>query len=205
MMNKVYIGLIAFLIVVSGGLGYWSTNLSGRIGTLNDDTQAFKADTAGQFSTVNSDISSVDSSLTGFQTETANKFSDTQNDITSLDTNLSSFKTSTTSQFNTVQSSITGINANVSTLDTDLTSLSTQYSESTLNVRQVYDDVINSVCRVTGDMSSGSGFIYSEQGQITYIITCWHVTDGQTYLDVILHDGTCMRATVAIDTATLLL
>lgn len=193
-MNKVFIGLIAFLIVVSGGLGYWSSNLSGRISTLNDDTQAFKADTTGQFNTVNSDISSVDSRLTSFKTETADKFSDVQNDITGLDTNLSSFKTSTASQFNVVQSSIAGINTNVAGLDTDLASISAQYSESTMNVRRVYEDVINSVCMITdGTNTLGSGFVYSATG---HVITAAHVINDQARIDVVMHDGTCASVTV---------
>ena len=185
-MNKVFIGLIAFLVVVSGGLAFWSSGLNGKINTLNDDTLAFKADTSSQFSVTNSSIAGVGSELSSFKTDTTNKFTGVESDITSLDTNLSNFKTSTTNQLNTVQSSIAG-------LDTDLTSLTAQYDESTMNVRRVYDDVIGSVCRIVGDISSGSGFIYGEDG---YIVTCWHVVDGQSYLDVILHDGTCKRATV---------
>jgi S1-C subfamily serine protease len=193
MMNKVFIGLIAFLVVVCGGLAFWSSDLNGRINTLNDDTQAFKADTAGQFSTVESDISSVDSSLTSFKSDTADKFTGVESDVTgvrssvtSLNTDLSTFKSDTTSRFESTQDSIDG-------LSTNLTNIGTQLDESTMNVRRVYDDVIGSVCQIIGNIGTGSGFIYGADG---YIVTCWHVVNGQSYLDVILHDGTCERATV---------
>jgi S1-C subfamily serine protease len=186
MMNKVFIGFIAFLVIVCGGLGYWSFDLHGRINTLHDDTQAFEADTAGQFSTVKSDISSVDSSLTGFKADTTDKFTSVDNDITGvqsrvtdLNTDLSTFKSDTTSMFNSTQNSIA--------------SLGTELDESTMNVRQVYDSIIGGVCEIIGNIATGSGLIYSADG---YILTCWHVVDGQSYLDVILHDGTCRRATV---------
>ena len=196
MANKIFIGLIAFLVVVCGGLGYWSANLNGRINTLNDDTQAFKADTAGQFTTVKSNISSVDSSLNYFKTDTANKFNGVQSDISSLDSNLNAFKTDTSGKFTTVQNSITDLNTNVTGLDTSLNSLTAQYNESTLNVRRVYDNVIGGVCQIMGDIASGSGFIYSVQGQVANIVTCWHVVEGQSYLDVKLHDGRVARAKV---------
>jgi S1-C subfamily serine protease len=185
-MNKVVIWLIVVLFVISIGAGAFAIVLNGKIGTLDSETQAFKADTASQFSTVKSNISSVDSSLTTFKTDTTNKFTGVQNSVTSLNSDLSAFKSDTTTKLNSAQSSINSLNSNV-------TNIGTQLDESTLNARRVYDDVIGGVCEVTGDIGSGSGFIYSADG---YIVTCWHVIDGQSYLDVILHDGTCRRATV---------
>jgi S1-C subfamily serine protease len=185
--------VLAVLVVACIGLAVWASSLGGRIGTLDDDMQAFVADTASQFSVTNSSIAGVDSELTTFKTDTTNEFENVQGDITGLDNNLNDFKSSANSQFNSIQNSITGINTSVAGLDTDLASLNTQYSESTLNVRQVYDDVIGGVCQIVGNLAYGSGFVYSEDG---YIITCWHVVNNQNYLDVILHDGTCQRATV---------
>ncbi len=195
-MNKVVVSLIVVLFVISICAGAFAFVLNGKIGTLDSDVLAFKANTATQFNTVKSDISSVDSSLNNFKTDTVNQFSDVQSDITSLDSNLSSFKTDTASRFSSVQTAIDKINTDVAGLDNNLSSLSAQYNESTMNVRRVYDDVIGSVCRIVGDSGSGSGFIYSVQGSVTNIVTCWHVVDGQSYLDVILHDGTCKRATI---------
>lgn len=203
-MNKkltiVFIVLIALLILTSGGLGFWSSSLNGRLNTLNDDTLAFKNDTASQFTTTKNSIAGVDSKLGNFETETAGKFTTVQSDITGLDSNLAAFKTSTASRFDTVQSSITGINANVAGLNTNLASLSTQYSESTINVRRVYDDVIDSVVmirgNITGGTASGSGFIYSTSGSTVYIITCWHVVEAMSTIYVTLHDGRVNTATV---------
>jgi S1-C subfamily serine protease len=192
----VFSAVLAVLVVACIGLAVWASSLGGRIGTLDDDMQAFVADTASQFSVTNNSIAGVDSELTIFKTDTTNEFENVQGDITGLDNNLNDFKTSANSQFSSIQSSITGINTSVAGLDTGLASLTTQYSESTLNVRRVYDDVIGGVCQVVGNLGTGSGFIYSVDGSITYIVTCWHVVYNQNYLDVILHDGTCQRATV---------
>jgi S1-C subfamily serine protease len=185
--------VLVILVAACIGLAVWSSSLGGQIGTLDDDMQAFVADTATQFTITNDSIAGVDSDLTTFKTETASEFSDVQSDITGLDTSLNTFKTTTNNQFTSIQSDITGINADVTGLDTSLNSLTSQFTESTLNVRQVYDDVVGSVCQIIGDRGTGSGFIYSESG---YIITCWHVINNQNYIDVVLHDGTCKRATI---------
>jgi S1-C subfamily serine protease len=185
--------LIVICILASGGIFFWLSSLNGRIGSLNDDTQAFMTDTTNQFGVINSNIAGMSSELDAFKTETAGEFSNTRDGITGLNTNLNSLKSEIAATFSTTQNSITGINTSVAGLDIGLASLNTQYSESTLNVRQVYDDVIGSVCQIIGDTSTGSGFIYSEDG---YIITCWHVIDNQNDINVVLHDGTCKRANV---------
>lgn len=178
--------VLVILVAACAGLAAWASSLGGQINTLNDDTLAFMDDTADQFSVTNDSIAGVGSELTTFKSETADEFDGVQRDITSLDTNLNSFKSVTNQQIGT-------LNNSVDSLDSNLMNLGTQVDESTLNVRQVYDDVIGSVCQIIGDRGTGSGFIYSDSG---YIITCWHVVNNQNYIDVVLHDGTCKRATV---------
>ena len=87
MMNKIFIGLIS-LVVVCGGLGYFSIHLNSQIGNLNTETQTFKTDTASKFNAVQSDISSVDSDLSTFKTDTSDKFTSVQSDITGVKNNI---------------------------------------------------------------------------------------------------------------------
>ncbi len=186
MTNKILIGLLAFLFAVSCVLGGFSFYLNSQINTLSDDQKAFKADTTNKFTAMQTDITNLDTDLNTFKTDTANKFTDVQNDITTLDSKFTAYKTETDNRLNTVESNVNDIN-------TDLTDLAAQFAASTMNVRQVYDDVIGGVCYITGNIASGSGFVYSADG---YIVTCWHVIDGQSYIDVIFHDGTTAKATV---------
>lgn len=178
--------LLVILVAACVGLAVLASSLNGKIKTLDDDVQALVADTAAQFSITNDSIAGVGSELTTFKNETAGEFDGVRSDITGLYTNLNSFKSATNQQIGTLNNSVDG-------LDSSLTDLGTQVDESTMNVRRVYEEVINGVVKITGDIGSGSGFIYSEDG---YIVTCWHVIDGQTSINVILHDGTCKRATV---------
>ncbi len=177
---------LVILVGACAGLAAWASSLGGQINTLNDDTLAFMADTADQFSVTDDSIAGVGSELTAFRSETADEFDGVQGDITSLDTNLNSFKSATNQQIGT-------LNNSVDSLDSNLMDLGTQVDESTMNVRQVYDSVINGVCKIYGDTVTGSGFIYNSDG---YIVTCWHVIDGQNNIYVMLHDGSLIKATV---------
>ena len=188
-----FIVLIAVLFLSCGGLGYLSYYLNNQINTLSDDTQVFKADTSNQFNVTKNSISGVDTKLSDFKSETSDQFSNVQNDISGLDSNLAAFKSDTASKFSTTQGSINALNS-------DLTAVGTQLNESTMNVRRVYEDVIGSVCYIYGPVpggtACGSGFIYSVQGQVTNIITCWHVVESMSPIYVQLHDGSVVKATV---------
>ncbi len=186
MSTKILIGIFAFLFAASCGLGGFSYYLYDRISVLNTDLTAFETDTANQFTVVHNDINSLDSSLNAFKTDTANKFTNVDSKITTLNTAFTNFQTQTTEQFSAIGNNITGLN-------TRLTELAARFAESTVSGRQVYDDVIGSVCLVTDGGSLGSGFVYRADG---YIVTCWHVITNMSHIDVLLHDGSVVRAIV---------
>ncbi|MHB8105280.1 MAG: S1C family serine protease [Dehalococcoidales bacterium] len=182
MTNKIFISLFIFLFLLSCGLGYFSFNLNGQLNTLNDEQKAFKADTTSKITSMQTDISGLDADLNAFKTDTTNKINKVQNDVSTLDSRFGAYQAVTDGRLNMAE-------GNINNMNTTLTNL----AASTMNARQVYDDVIGSVCQIWGDLGEGSGFVYSADG---YIITCWHVVDGQSYLNVVLHDGTMVRATV---------
>jgi S1-C subfamily serine protease len=187
MNNKVVIGLVVFLFLISLGLGYWSYNLNNQIGTLNSETQAFRTETASQFSTAQSNIASLSTNLADFKSETSDRFSATQGDITSLNIDLANFKSETSAQFTTAKSDIAG-------LSTNLADFKAQFAESTMEVRKIYDGAVGGVCQVTdGEDRLGSGFVFSEDG---YIVTAWHVINNVNNVVVILHDGTLSNASI---------
>jgi putative serine protease PepD len=134
---------------------------------------------AGTTVYLNNQINTVSDNLNAFKTDTANTLTAMQADISALDSRLTTFQTETNNHLNTIDSSISSLNSN-------LADLTAQFAESTINAQQVYDSVIDSVCQIIGDASEDSGFIITADG---YIVTCWHVVNGQSYLDVKLHDG----------------
>lgn len=184
MSQKILIGILAFIFAASCGLGGFSYYLYDRISAVNTDITAFKTDTSNKFTAVHTDINNLESSLNVFKTDTTNKFTNIDTRVTTLNTTFTDFRTQTTEHLNTIDSSVTS-------LDTRLIDLANRFAESTVSGRDVYNEVIGSVCLITDGNVLGSGFIYSADG---YIVTCYHVVSDMIHIDVVLHDGSVVRA-----------
>ena len=187
MANKIIIGILVFLTLVSGGLGAYSAILNNRI----DD--------------VTVDIGALSTELSAFRRETATGIGDVKDDINGLGTELTTFKSETASQITGVTAEIGGVRDNISTLESNLTSFKSkttslisgvnkEIAQSTINVQKIYQTVRRGVCEITdGEELLGSGFVLDTDG---HIITAQHVIDGVTRIDVILYDGTISSAIV---------
>jgi putative serine protease PepD len=191
--KKVLIWLFSIFLAICVGLLSFSVYLYFQVSFLHDDFTAFKTDTTNKLTTLQSDLSNLNTNFQTFKTDTTNKLTNLQSDVvnlnsrvTTLNSTFTTFQTAATEHFSAVDSNITG-------LDTRLTDLANKFAESTVSVRQIYDDVINGVCMITDGMSLGSGFVYSSDG---YVITCWHVISNMAHVDVLLHDGRSVRARV---------
>ena len=187
MANKIIIGVLVFLTLITGGLGAYAILLNGRI----DD--------------VTGDIGTLNTELSTFRQETATGISDVKDNISGLGTELTTFKSETASQITGVTAEIDGVRDNIGTLESALTSFKSkttsqisgvnrEIAQSTINVQKIYQTVRKGVCEITdGEELLGSGFILDTDG---HIITAQHVIDGVTRIDVILYDGTISSAIV---------
>ncbi len=194
MANKIIIGILVFLVLVSGGLGAYGVILNnqiddvkGDIGTLNTELSTFRQEAATEISDVKGNINALDTELT------------------TLDTELNTFKSETTSQIADVTTEVDDVRDNLSTLDSDLSSFKSkttsqisgvtqELAQSTINAQKLYQGVRKSVCEITdGEELLGSGFVFDTDG---HIVTAQHVIDGVKEIDVILYDGTISSASV---------
>ncbi len=205
MKNRVVIGLIVFLLLITGAGGYWSYALNKQLSGLDSEMRAFKTETAAKFASTQGDITSLDAELVtldtelgtldtelaAFKSDTAAKFASTQSSISSISSELSTFKTETAAKFSSTQSDITSLDTELANFKAETAS---QFSELTMNVRQIYKDAVKGVCQITdGENRIGSGFVFSAEG---YIVTPWHVIYGVNSIDVILHDGRIAKASL---------
>ena len=168
MANKIIIGVLVFLTLITGGLGAYAILLNGRI----DD--------------VTGDIGTLNTELSTFRQETATGISDVKDNISGLGTELTTFKSETASQITGVTAEIDGVRDNIGTLESALTSFKSkttsqisgvnrEIAQSTINVQKIYQTVRKGVCEITdGEELLGSGFILDTDG---HIITAQHVID----------------------------
>ncbi len=76
MTNKVIIGILVFLLVITGGLGAYSVNLGKEIGAFRQETAAQLNVIQGSISGLDTRVTALGTEVTAFKTETAAQFSE---------------------------------------------------------------------------------------------------------------------------------
>lgn len=184
MVNKIFLALFVVLFAACGCFGYYTFQLNNRLNTLQSEQQAFAQDTANNFVKVNNGLADLNTNLTTFQANTESKFTGVQNQITDLSSQFGTYKAQTDTRLGTLQTNIDDTNLK-------LNELKKNFSEVAMNVRALYENVVQSVCMVYTDLGQGSGFILNSDGDI---ITCNHVIEDATTILVKLHDGRAVQA-----------
>lgn len=188
MNNKILIGLLVFLFVLSCGVGGWGYY---QFDKVKSDTQALRQETSAQIKSAQNDITSLGTDLNTFKGKTDTQFAAVQNNVATLNSGLTTFESSANAQFGTIKSDVSGLNTGLTSFEAQTAA---QFAESTMDVRKVYGDAVSSVCQITdGENRLGSGFVFDTNG---HIITAWHVISDANNVVVILHDGTLADATI---------
>lgn len=182
-MNKAIIIILVLLLVVTGGMGYYSFDLGKQIAALSDELTTFRGDTATQIGTLSGE-------LTTFR-------GDTNNQIGTLSDELATFRGDTNTQVSTLSDELTTFRGETTTkidsLGDELEGVSSEVSQSVINVSKLYEKVRSGVVEVYVEEGGGSGFVFDAEG---HIVTNYHVVEEATTVDVVLYDGTVFRASV---------
>ena len=186
MINKVLIGILVFLVILSGALGAYSYLLTREIDTLGeqltvfqDNFTAFEAESITRFDVLEKGIGTLENELSGTPTKIAtleDELSGTQNKIGTLEDELS------------------GTLARIGTLDGEIKNVAAQIPESGINTISIYQGVSQAVVRISnGYEVVGSGFIIDADA---HVVTAYHVVEPLSKIDVILPDGSFSAARV---------
>jgi len=186
MLNKVIIGILVLLVVLVGGIGYYSYTLTQQIDDLGEQLTDFQAEQAAKIDAVNDELGSLwletgslDDRIEGVQSE-----------VETLDNELDAAQ----ERVSGVEDEIAVVSTELGTLDDRISSAEANISHSVINTSELYERVVQSTVRITnGEFTAGSGFIYDNDG---HVITAHHVVDGLSPIFVMLYDGRVSRATV---------
>ena len=186
MTNKVLIGVLVFLVILSGALGTNSYLLTKEIDALGeqltvfqDKFSTFEGKSITRLGVLEKGIGTLEDELSG-----------TQNKIGSLEEELSS----TQNEIGSLEDELSGTQNKIGTLDGEIKNVAAQIPESGLNTISIYQGVSQAVVRISnGYEVVGSGFIIDANA---HVVTAYHVVEQLSKIYIILPDGDFSAATI---------
>ncbi|MFC1870358.1 S1C family serine protease [Chloroflexota bacterium] len=176
-MNKVIIVILVFLVVLSGGLGYYSYTLNLQIDALSQQLTVFHGEQTAR-------ISGVRDSFTSFRGEALTEFGNLKDEIGG-----------TRTEIGTLEDEIGGTQARIGTLEGDIAgikNITAEFSPLVIDASKVYQKASPAAVRINnGDRLIGSGFLYDAEG---HVVTAHHVVEGLSTIYVVLADGSSFEA-----------
>lgn len=188
MTNKVVIGILIFLVALSGGLGYHAYTLNQQINLLGEQMVVLQTEQATRIDTLSSEFTTL-------RGEILTRFGDLKGEI---DKNLTQIDTledemgENLAQIDTLKDKIDGTSAKVDTLESEIRD-TTGLSKSVIDANKVYQQVSQATVRISnGERTIGSGFIFDNEG---HVLTAQHVVENLSEIYVVLPDGRTSTAT----------
>jgi S1-C subfamily serine protease len=189
MANKIIIGILVLLVILMGGIGYYSYMLNQQLDDLGERLTIFKMEQAAQIDAINNELITLRTeTLSGIST-LEDRIAETLAEVDTLEKELGT----TQNWITRLEDEIGGVASQVDVLEERLTSAVTEFSRSAMDASEVYQKVIRATVRINdGQNTIGSGLILDTEA---HVVTAHHVVDGLSQIYVILHDGRILEAT----------
>ncbi len=185
MANKVIIGILVLLVILTGGIGYYSYTLNQQIDDLGERLTGFQTEQTARIDAMSDEIGGLwqESNTLG------NLIEGVRSEVDTLDSELGA----TEDRISGMEDEIAGVSTQVGTLYERISSAEADISRSVINTSELYKRVVRATVRITnGESVAGSGFIYDNDG---HVITAHHVVDGLSPIYVMMYDGRIAKAT----------
>lgn len=181
MVNKVVIGILVFLVVLTGVSGAYSYTLNQQINVLSGQLVMFQEEQAARIAAAGQDF-------TAFKNETQTRTGTLENDLAGTNTKIDMLA-------DDLAGTAAGIAAGIDKFEEEMESVASEFSQSLLNASKVYRTASQATVGISDGVTIvGSGFMFEAT---TYAITAQHVVASLSEIYVVLSDGRISRATVA--------
>jgi S1-C subfamily serine protease len=188
MVNKVIIGILVLLLILLGGIGYYSYTLSQQIDYLGERLTAFETGQTARFEALTSEIVTLRAETQRSTSALEDKIGETLAEIDALEGEIEA----TQHRIDSLEDEIGGVQVQVEKLDDRLTGTVAELSRSVLDASKVYQRLSQATVRINdGQHTVGSGYILGTDG---HVVTAHHVVENLSQIYVILPDGTVSRA-----------
>lgn len=190
MTNKVIIGILIFLAVLSGGLGYHSYTLNQQINSLGEQMAALQTEQARRIDTLGGE-------LTTLRGEILTRFGDLKGEIDKNLTQIGALDDEiggNLAKIDTLKDRIDGTLAKIDTLEGEVRNTA-GLSQSVMDASEVYQKVSQATVRISdGERTIGSGFVFVFDSE-AHVLTAHHVVENLSEIYVVLPDGRISTAT----------
>ena len=194
MANKVIIGILVFLVIISGSIGYYSYTLNLQISSLDEQLATLQLDQAAQDRALGSELAALRGETLMRSASLQNEIATTRNMIGNMENELIDEIDKAATSIETIEDEIGETSARIDTLEDSLSTVAAQFYQSAMNASEVYQMVNQATVRISnGEMTIGSGFIFGDE---THVMTAYHVVASLTRIYVILPDGRISEATM---------
>jgi len=175
MMSKIMVGILALLVLLTAGLGYYTYTLNRQIDDLAGRLTAFETEQAAG-------VAAVREEITDLRQETAAGLAGLEGQVSK-----------TRAGFNILDAALETARAEIATVSAQVAAVA-GLSGSILDASAVYEKVSRVTVRITdGNNTIGSGVIWDTAG---HVVTAHHVIEGLSPIYVVTADGRVSRATV---------
>lgn len=183
MMNKIMATILALLVLLTAGLGYYTYTLNRQFDDLNGQLTAFETEQAASAAAVNEGLSDLRQETTAGLADLGEQLTETQAEFDSLDTAVT-----------LAQAQLADLSTQVAATEGRLDDAVAGLSGSILDASAVYEKVSRVTVRITdGENTIGSGVIWDTAG---HVVTAHHVIEDLFPIYVVTADGQVSQATV---------
>ncbi len=176
MTNKVIIGVLVFLVIVSSAACVYSYNLGQQVNVLNRQLRNFQQEQAAQIAGLGGEFISV-------REKTSARISILEDGITEARTMVG-----------ILEDEISGTRIKVGVLEGETRSLAAELSQSLIDVNKIYQTASQATVRISDqNRTIGSGFVFDDQA---HVVTAYHVVERLSEVYVVFPDGRISAATV---------
>jgi len=188
MSNKVIIGILVFLVMLSGGLGYYAYTLNQQFNSLSEQLTAFQVEQATR-------IDDISDKLNTLSVETLTRVSHLESKIDENLTQIAVLKDEldgSLAKIVTLEDKLDGTSAKIDILESEIRAIP-KLPQSVMDASEVYQRVSQATVRISdGERTIGSGFIFDSEA---HVLTAHHVVENLSEIYVVLPDGKISTAT----------
>jgi S1-C subfamily serine protease len=188
MANKVIIGILALLVVIAGGTGYYSYTLNQQVNRLDVRLKASEAEQAARLEAISSEVGILWTDTQASLGLLKEQIADVKSDVSTMESGLGAAE----GRISGLEEATDAIESGIEDLDKRISNVEIDISRSLVDAGKVYEEVSRATVRITnGNYTAGSGFIFDEDG---HVVTAYHVVQSLTPIYVMMDDGRITRA-----------